>query len=67
MRHAGFVAATLLFALPAFAQDAATFSFSENHSGTFPRSITGDETIKVDLTRCRPKPGPPRRPAAGPP
>ena len=51
MRHAGIVAATLLFALPAVAQEAATFSFSENHSGTFPRSITGDETLKVDLSR----------------
>jgi len=51
MRHAGIAVATLLFALPAFAQDAATFSFSENLTGTFPRAITGDETLKVDLTR----------------
>jgi hypothetical protein len=51
MRHAGIAVATLLFALPAFAQETATFSFSENHTGTFPRSITGDETIKVDLSK----------------
>jgi pimeloyl-ACP methyl ester carboxylesterase len=50
MRHGWIVAALLAVAVEARAQDAATLSFAQNHAGTFPRSISGDETIKVDLS-----------------
>lgn len=50
MRH-GWVAAVLLAsALPAVAQEAGTISFAQNHSGSHPRTISGDTTIKVDLS-----------------
>src|SRR5689334_5989615 len=50
MRHGWIVAGLFVLATPAFAQDAATISFAQNHSGTHPRAISGDETIKVDLS-----------------
>lgn len=52
----GWIAAALLLlaARPAFAQDAATLSFSQNHSGSVPRSITGEDPIKVDLSALPP-------------
>ena len=51
MRHGWIVAAAwLALALPAAAQDAATVSFGQNHSATHPRTISGAETIRVDLS-----------------
>jgi pimeloyl-ACP methyl ester carboxylesterase len=62
MRH-GWIAVAVLFALahPAAAastplgtsqdkQDAATLSFAQNHSGSYARTIGGEETIRVDLS-----------------
>src|SRR5213078_3078192 len=50
MRHSWIAGALLVLAAEAAAQDTATFSFSQNHSGTYPRSISGDESIRVDLS-----------------
>jgi hypothetical protein len=50
MRQGWIAAALLLAARPAFAQDAATLSFSANHSGSVPRAITGEDSIRVDLS-----------------
>ena len=50
MRHPWIVGALLVLAAEAAAQDTATFSFSQNHSGTCPRTVSGGETIKVDLS-----------------
>jgi dienelactone hydrolase len=50
MRHSWIVGALLVLAAEAAAQDTATFSFSQNHAGTYPRSISGEETIRVDLS-----------------
>jgi hypothetical protein len=47
----GWVAAALIFAArAALAQDAATLSFAADHGGSFPRTISGEEMIKVDLS-----------------
>src|SRR5437868_2410518 len=35
-------------------QDAATLSFAQNHSGSYPRSISGDQTMRVDLSALPP-------------
>jgi len=50
MRQCWIAAVLVLAARPAFAQDAATLSFAANHAGTYPRAVTGEETIKVDLS-----------------
>ncbi|HVR85342.1 MAG TPA: prolyl oligopeptidase family serine peptidase [Planctomycetota bacterium] len=52
----GWIAAALVFvaARPAFSQDAATLSFATNHAGSIPRSMIGEETIKVDLSALPP-------------
>ena len=39
---------------PAFGQEAATLSFAENHAGTYPRALLGDDTIKADLRALPP-------------
>src|SRR5687767_8699146 len=50
MRHGWIVVGLFVLASPAFSQEAATISFAQNHSGTHPRTISGDATIKVDLS-----------------
>ncbi|HZE98149.1 MAG TPA: prolyl oligopeptidase family serine peptidase [Planctomycetota bacterium] len=54
MRLACVAAALLLAARSAGAQDAATLSFAENHAGSHPRAISGEDTIKVDLSALPP-------------
>ena len=54
MRHGWIVAAFLLSASAARAQDAVTISFAQNHSGSIPRAISGEETIKIDLSTIPP-------------
>lgn len=49
MRQGWIVVALVLAARAALAQEASTFSFSANHSGSAPRAITGEDTIRVDL------------------
>jgi pimeloyl-ACP methyl ester carboxylesterase len=50
MRQGWIAAALLVLALPAVAQETATISFAQNHSGSHPRSISGNESIRVDLS-----------------
>jgi len=58
MRHGWIVVALLSLSSPAFAsaalaqdkQEAATISFAQGHAGTHPRTLSGEETIKVDLS-----------------
>lgn len=50
MRHGWIVAGLFILASPAFSQDAATLSFAQNHSGSHPRTIGGDRTIRIDLS-----------------
>ncbi|MBI3858173.1 MAG: prolyl oligopeptidase family serine peptidase [Planctomycetes bacterium] len=50
MRHGWIAAATLLLALPGWAQDAATLSFAQNHEGSYPRALGGEQTIHADLS-----------------
>jgi len=50
MRQGWIVGALLVLAAEAAAQEAATLSFAQNHSGSYPRSISGDETMRVDLS-----------------
>jgi hypothetical protein len=50
MRHGWIVAWLIVLASPAPGQDAATLSFAQNHSGSHPRTISGDRTIKIDLS-----------------
>lgn len=50
MRHGWIAGALLLAAAAAQAQDAVTISFAQNHSGSVPRAISGEEVIKVDLS-----------------
>jgi pimeloyl-ACP methyl ester carboxylesterase len=50
MRQSWIAAALLIAARPALSQDAATLSFAASHAGSFPRAVTGEETIKVDLS-----------------
>ena len=54
MRHGWIAAALCVLATPALAQDLCTLSFAENHAGSYPRSISGEETIKVDLSALPP-------------
>jgi hypothetical protein len=49
MRHGWIAGALLVVAAEAAAQETATLSFAQDHSGSFPRSITGEEIIKIDL------------------
>lgn len=54
MRHGWTAAALLLAAAAAHAQEAVTISFAQNHSGSIPRAISGEETIKIDLSAIPP-------------
>ena len=58
MRHAWIVAAFVaLVPLPSAAQDpadACTLSFGANHAASYPRTITGEDTIKIDLSALPP-------------
>lgn len=58
MRHAWIAAAfAVLVPLAAAAQDpadACTLSFGANHAASYPRTITGEDTIKIDLSALPP-------------
>ncbi|HLY11717.1 MAG TPA: hypothetical protein VKW04_20620 [Planctomycetota bacterium] len=54
MRQGWIVAVLLWGAGAAWSQEAATLSFAANHAGSYPRSVTGDDTIKVDLSALPP-------------